>query len=487
MLKYNEKSIGNINLISTFLILMFVAFAVIMLSVNSKLEDFENLEREIKTKFLNDKKSDIKYKIHNINVLIDSQNFKDTSKNQKFIKEFISEINKSNYHTISIKTLTKNMPYFNILQEKGEYFKYDKYYDENTQKDISTIEYMVLNKKWNWVISTKFNDDIINDELQTWEAHLLDLIKDNIYVHIALLFLFSIALLLVMYVINKFSNKTISKCRDSIKEREKDLKQEIHKLQQKVDEEIEKYNNQSRLLQKQSKILALGETIGNLSHQWRQPLSAIGGAIQDIKDSNSDEVLNSVEGISNLDTIGVSVMYMSRTIDDFRDFLKADSLRIDFVANDIVDKALDLNHGIIEKNHIKIVKNFDKDLSIYNLSHGLLQVVVNIMSNSKDALKMLTENDRMIFLTTENKKETIEITITDTAGGIPEDIVTKIFDPYFTTKKKTNGTGLGLHMAYNIIKQNMGGEISVSTKQFEFNGEKYCGASFKITLPVNEK
>ena len=487
MLKNNEKSIGNINLISTFLVLMLVAFVVIMLSVNSKLDDFEGLQTEIKTKFLEDKKNDIKYKLYNLNILIDSHGTKNIEKSKQFIKEFISKINKNKHNIITIKQLSKNMLYYEDLIQKGEHYKSDKYFDEEMQKDIVSGEYLVLNKNWNWVISAKFDDNIINEQILTWEEHLLTLIKDNIYVHISLLFLFAISLLLVMYVTNRFANKTIAKCRDSIKEREKDLKKEIHKLQHKVEEETEKFNTQTKIMQKQSKMLALGEMLGNLSHQWRQPLTDISETSASIKSKIETHMIATDEDIEKLTHINNSAEYLSRTIEDFRVFLKADSLKIDFIVNEIIEKALMINESIIEKNNIKIIKEFDEDKTVHNLSFGLLQAMVNIIYNAKDALKKIPEDDRYIFITTKNNEDSIEVTVTDTGKGIPEDVIGNIFKPYFTTKQKTYGTGLGLHMAYNIVEQNMSGKIEVSNKNVKYKSGSYTGASFKIILFFDDK
>jgi len=487
MLKNNEKSIGKLNLIGTFLVLILVSFVVIMLSVNSKMDDFSELQGEIKSKFLEDKKNDIKFKIYNINVLINSQDGVNVVKNKKFIKDFILKINKSKHHIITIQDLSKEMSYYDNLIQNGEFYKYDRYFDKTTQKEISTIEYLSYNKKWNWVISTKFNDDIVNEQIYTWEEHLLELIRDNIYVHISLLFLFSIALLLVMYVINKFANKTISKCRESIKEREKELKQEINKLQQKLDEEMEKFNNQTKLMQKQCKMVALGEMLGNLSNQWKAPLIDISKTAGSIKSKIENHMIATDEDIEKLTYINNSSEYLIRTIEDFRVFLKADYLKIDFVINEIIEKAIAVNESILTKNHITVVTEFDDDKTIHNLSFGLLQAMVNIIYNAKDALKKIPEDDRYIFITTKNHQDTVEITVTDTGKGIPDDVIGNIFKPYFTTKQKTYGTGLGLHMAYNIIEQNMTGKISVSNKKVTYKAGSYMGASFSIVLDINEK
>ena len=487
MLRHNEKSIGNLNLIGTFLVLMFVAFVVIMLSVNSKLDDFNSLQTEIKTKFIEEQKDDIKYKLYNINVLINKYDSKNTAQNKQFITDFISQINKSKHHVIKIQELTKNMPFYEDIVKNGEYTQTEKYLDKETNEYIMTVEYLVLNTNWNWVISAKFEDDIINEELQTWEEHLLELIRDNIYVHISLLFLFAIALLLVMYVINRFANKTIAKCRESIRVREKTLKLEINKLQNKVEEETEKFNDQTKIMQKQSKMLALGEMLGNLSHQWRQPLTDISETAVEIKSKIEKDMLATDEDIEKLVHINNSAEYLSRTIEDFRVFLKADSLKIDFAINEIIEKATKINEAIIEKNKIQVIKELDDDKVIHNLSFGLLQAMVNIIYNAKDALKKVPEEDRFIFISTKNFEDRVELTITDTGNGIPEDVIGNIFRPYFTTKQKTYGTGLGLHMAYNIIEQNMSGKISVTNKNVTYKSGSYTGASFSIILYYNDK
>ena len=486
MLKYNEKKIGNLNLIGTFLVLMLIAFFVIMLSVNSKLDDFQKLQSSVKTKFLEDKKNVIKYKLSNINTLIDKYNLLNSKDSKIFIKDFVNQINKNDRNIIKINDLSKSMPYYEELVQNGQYLRIRTQKDENTQIDIVSGEYFVLNKNLNWVLSTKFNDNMIKEELLSWEKHLLTLIKDNIYVHISLLFLFAIALLLVMYIINRFANKTISKCRDNIKEREKVLKNEIITLQTKVEEETNKFKKQAKIVSKQTKMLALADMLGNLSHQWQQPLNAISENSNDIKSKLEKNTTIKESEILQLTNIHNSSEYLMKIIEDFRIFIKADSLKIDFVVNEIINKALSLNDVTIKKNNIKIVKDFDEDKLTYNLSFGLLQAMVNIISNAKDVLKLVPEEDRYIFLSSKNHNNGIEITITDTGNGISKGVIGSIFEPYFTTKQKTYGTGLGLHMVYNVIAQNMSGKLSVINKEIVYNKKIYTGASFSIFLYDDE-
>ncbi|MGB5866878.1 MAG: HAMP domain-containing sensor histidine kinase [Arcobacteraceae bacterium] len=490
MFTVDEKKIGNYNLIGTFLILIVFTFVVIMLSVSSRVDDFDSIEKDVKSKFLNDKKQDIKFKINNINTLIESLNQTDVTNlenNKKFMEKFIAKINTYKHNSISIVQFDEKFPYYEELEKDGEYYLYDKYFDEEKQKDIFTIEYLFLNKTFNWVISTKFTDNIMHQEINRWKKQLDTLILNNIYVHISLLFFFSIALLLVIYIINKVANKTIDEHKEGIKKRESDLQQTIHKLEQQVEDEIEKYENQKKIVQKQSKMLALGEMLANLSHQWRQPLNDISETARSIKSKIERHQIATDEDIDKLTHIHNSAQYLSKTVDDFKVFLKADSLKIDFNVTDIIEKALTINKTIIEKNNIKVIKNLDEDVMTHNLSFGLLQALVNIIYNSKDAMRNVAEYERFIFITTVNYEKSVEITLTDTGKGIPEEIIGSIFEPYFTTKQKTYGTGLGLHMAHNIIEQNMSGKITVTNKKFTYNNSTYIGASFTIILDINDQ
>lgn len=484
MLKLNEKNIGNFNLISTFVILIIFAFAIVLLSTRSNVKDFKQIEKDIKAKFLEDKKNEVKFKISNLNLLIANLETTNTKEKQKFIQNFIAQINKHRTYPIILKSLKGDEPYYKKLLVKGELFLYDKNFDaqNRAEDDVFTIEYLFLNREYKWVISTKFEDNIMHKEISLWKKHLNSLMLDNIYVHIALLFFFSIALLLVVYVINKFANDSLDKCQNENIAKEKDLKHIIHKLENALKEEKIHFNEQKKVVQKQSKMLALGEMLGNLSNQWRQPLEDISKVALKLKEKVEKHQITTHEDIVHLANINHSALYLAQTIDDFKVFLKADSLKIDFVVNEIIEKALAINESIIKKNNIKVIRDFDKSIMVHNLSFGLLQALVNILYNSKDALKLVPIDERFIFITTKNLENGIEIIFTDTGRGIPEDIIHEVFKPYFTTKQKTYGTGLGLHMVHNIIVQNMSGKIFVENKETHYRNQTYTGASFTIIL-----
>jgi len=488
MLKMDKTYIGKFNLIGTFVLLIVFAFSVVLLSTKSSVNDFIGVEKDIKNKFLENKKDDIRFNTENINALIKSleeKNPQTTEENKKFILDFVKKMNQHNPNPISILPLEEDSIHSKELLEKGKIFIYNKNFDKEMNEDIFVIEYYFLNPNYNWIISSKFEDYTIYEEIRMWKKHLNSLLLDNIYVHISLLFFFSIALLLVAYIINKQSNKTLENCKNTNKKVENDLKEEIFQLKREIEDEKNNYKEQEKIIQKQSKMVALGEMLSNLSNQWRQPLLDISKTAIDVKNTLTVQKTPTEEDLKNLSCIDSSAQYLSRTIDDFKVFLKADSLKIDFIVNEIIDKSLAINDSILKKNKIKVLKNLDTPLSIHNLSFGLLQALVNIMYNSKDALKNMPEDERYIFITTRNHAQSIEIIVTDTGNGIPEAIMKDIFKPYFTTKQKTYGTGLGLHMAFNIIEQNMSGKLSVQNKIINYENKKFKGASFKIELKID--
>jgi len=243
----------------------------------------------------------------------------------------------------------------------------------------------------------------------------------------------------------------------------------------------------NQMLIQQSKLASMGEMIGNIAHQWRQPLSIIstsasGVLVQkefgSLRDDDLEDMMNNIVKSCN---------YLSQTIDDFRNFFKPSSDN-KFVANlhEFMGKSIDLVASAFKDNFIEVIKDIDLDIDVYGDSNQLSQAIINILNNAKDALKSAEQNkEKMILIATAKKDEdNIIITIQDNAGGIPEDICERIFEPYFTTKHQSQGTGLGLYITHQIITKNLNGTISVENKEFEHKGEKYKGALFTLTLPI---
>ena len=144
-----------------------------------------------------------------------------------------------------------------------------------------------------------------------------------------------------------------------------------------------------------------------------------------------------------------------------------------------------MDQSIINHN-FNIIKNYDNSIKLNNYDNELIQVILNIFNNSSDALKQNIENidERYIFIDTFIEKDNAIITFCDSAGGISNDIIDKIFEPYFTTKHQSQGTGLGLYMCHQIIMDSMGGDLSVKNEIIKFNGKDYIGAKFRIKIPL---
>ncbi len=245
---------------------------------------------------------------------------------------------------------------------------------------------------------------------------------------------------------------------------------EQEKLLQKVKEEEEKLKIQEKMMQQQHRLAQMGEMIAMIAHQWRQPLSAISAAAGVLEMKSKLNKLDKDTALQMAQKIREFSNHLSSTIDDFRNFFKSNKKkeRSDFLK--IVNDVRKIIQPSIESNHIElnIIKKEVEEFESYE--NELKQVILNLVKNAEDALLEKEVKDPVIDIIIDKKS----IAVMDNAGGIPEDIVDKIFDPYFSTKKKKDGTGLGLYMSKIIVEEHCGGKLTVS------NSKK--GAVFLIVL-----
>ncbi|AXH13758.1 CHASE4 sensor-containing signal transduction histidine kinase [Malaciobacter mytili LMG 24559] len=251
------------------------------------------------------------------------------------------------------------------------------------------------------------------------------------------------------------------------------------KLQIEVEKEIKKQREQEQLLIQQSKLAAMGEMIGNIAHQWRQPLNALGLVMQNIQfayqigELDNNFMNKAVEKTNTLTT------NMSKTIDDFRNFFKPNKTKSYFKINETIEKTIFLLESTFEHYNIKIQRDLAEDIELFGFSSEFSQSILNILSNAKDALIETTLENKKIVVKSYKKNETAIIEIEDNAGGIEDKIKNKIFEPYFTTKEEGKGTGIGLYMTKTIIENSMYGKLEVeNTKD---------GAKFIIKLPITKE
>ncbi len=235
-------------------------------------------------------------------------------------------------------------------------------------------------------------------------------------------------------------------------------------------------------LYQQSKMAAMGEMIGNIAHQWRQPLSVVSSAATGILLEREMGVSTEASEESSLKAINKSAQYLSQTIDDFRNFLKLEKEVKLFNISKAIGDAINLSNIKSKTTEIDLVLNLDEKLEVYGIKNEFIQVLINILNNAKDALK--GKENKIILIETKKSDNNIYIKTQDNAGGISPEIIERIFEPYFTTKHQSQGTGIGLYMSLEIIKNHMNGRLDVKNESFFYNNRKLFGANFLITLPI---
>jgi len=235
-------------------------------------------------------------------------------------------------------------------------------------------------------------------------------------------------------------------------------------------------------LEKSEKLASMGEMLDNIAHQWRQPLSIISTIATGMQLQKESNILNDEKFYDSCKVINKNAQYLSKTIDDFSNFIKGDKEKKDFSLNEGITTFLHLIEGTIKSNNIKLILDLEEEVIINGYENELMQCLINIFNNSKDALIENNIKNKYIFITTYSIKKKVVISIKDNAGGIPVNIINKIFEPYFTTKHKSQGTGLGLHMVYSLIVEDMNGTIDVKNIKYKYNHKSHKGVLFKIVI-----
>ena len=236
-------------------------------------------------------------------------------------------------------------------------------------------------------------------------------------------------------------------------------------------------------MMRSEKMAALGEMIANIAHQWRQPLSVISTGVTGMKMQKEYGILNDEEFDKTCQAINDNAQYLSKTIDHFSDFIKGERNKVEFDLRDNINNFLTLVQGSIKIHNINIVLDLEENIKITNYPNELLQCLFNIFNNAKDALVEKKIEDKYIFISSKIKKNHIIIKIKDNAHGIANSALPHIFEPYFTTKDKSKGTGLGLNITYNLVTKGMDGSIEAYNVSFTYNKNEYTGAEFRIELP----
>ena len=249
-------------------------------------------------------------------------------------------------------------------------------------------------------------------------------------------------------------------------------------LQQKVAANLEKAREKDKMLMKQSRLAAMGEMIEQIAHQWRQPLNTLALIMQDlffkIKLRNFDEAAFEKAN----EKINETLQYMSKTIDDFRNFHQMDKDMDHVPIEEVINMALALNEASLRYAHIECRLHSERPHYALIAKNEMVQIFMNLIKNARDAITEKRPNSGQIDIYISQSDTHIRIAVEDNAGGIPEVIMEHIFEPYFTTKQPNRGTGLGLYMSRSIVEESMNGTLEAE------NGD--AGARFIVTIPKED-
>ena len=349
-----------------------------------------------------------------------------------------------------------------LAKKEDGYLSYIQHEKPGTNKATKKITYVKSYSHWNWVIGTGFYEDDLLQKI----AEKKEKLDEQYSVYIKNILIISIILTFVLLIISRYVSKF---------------------LENKFNEYKIELNKNQTILHQQSKMAAMGEMIGNIAHQWRQPLSIITTASSGIVLQKEMGILTDDFFMDALKKINSSAQHLSKTIDDFRNFFDPNKSKSKIYLEDVFTKTIDLISAQFSAKDINIIKNIE-NIELNSYENELIQALINILNNSRDELiKKPIEEEKYIFIDVYKADNKVNIIIKDNAGGINEEYIDKIFEPYFTTKHKSQGTGIGLYMTEEIIVKHLEGEIFVENKEFVFNDKEYFGASFKIVLNLNDK
>ena len=346
--------------------------------------------------------------------------------------------------------------------------------ENGIEKFINNKEPYIIDKESNHLVSN-YNLLDINGEVMGYfilfkplkSIDTKDIANKKIFLFLTLLAIFVVAVMVIYYYSNKAYSSKILQLNKELEER--------------VKKEVEENRLKDRLVFQQSKMAAMGEMIGAIAHQWRQPLNSLGINIQNLEFDYEDNIVNESYIDEFVSKNQKTIKFMSHTIDDFRNFFRTDKEKEEFGVERAIKETISLQIDQLKKHRIDIVL-VGEDFQVYGFHNEFQQVILNIISNAKDILIEKNIKEPRIEISLEKNK----ILIKDNGGGIDEDILSKIFEPYFTTKEKSKGTGMGLYMSKMIIEDNLGGILSVSNiKKPDSSSSE--GAQFTIEILAEEQ
>lgn len=248
-------------------------------------------------------------------------------------------------------------------------------------------------------------------------------------------------------------------------------------LEQRVSDEVSRNREKDHLLIQQSRLAVMGEMINNIAHQWRQPLNALGLVLGNLQDAQRFNELTQDYLAQQVEEGWRYIQNMSHTINDFRNFFRPNKDKEVFNLKNAIHDAMTLVEASFKAHCIELIVDAPDDVYMRGFPNEYAQVLLNLMTNAKEAILVKGCNNGKITLTLRQVEKVAQLNVTDNGGGISEEILPRLFEPYFSTKE--TGTGIGLYMSKMIIENSMNGQISVKNVS--------NGAEFSIITPCNRR
>ncbi len=505
---FSEKNISKLIILTPIATVILIAFFVIYFFVKNQYDYFEEesvrVEKEYLVKQRNILKKEIDYVINYIEHHVKRNSKLTQEELKKELLNYIESIryekhgyiwiHDTNYYLRAHPFRQDRIGSLDINLEDAMGTKITKQFIDETLKNPNGIfiEYywqkpqdvhfskklgfFKLYGKYNWVIGAGlYVDDIEKSIFENKQ-----LLEKRIDKYIRLVVLISLLVILIIgvisFLISNKINRAFSEYKKSVQKKE-DLLQDLNKnLENKVQTALSEAKKKDRAMLHQSRLARMGAMLSMIAHQWRQPLSEVSAIVMELETAHKFNKLDDKLLKESVFESNRLIQFMSHTIDDFRNFFKPDKKKVYFYIDDACNEAISLVGASIKSYNITLEKQVKCNCMVNGYEREFAQVMLNLISNAKDVLNQREIKNPHIKVVADFVDGEAIITVEDNAGGIKEEHLELIFEPYFTTKESSKGTGLGLYMSKMIIEKNMNGELSVE------NSDK--GALFKVQIKV---
>ncbi|BDB66620.1 hypothetical protein Hc94105_0819 [Helicobacter cinaedi] len=337
-------------------------------------------------------------------------------------------------------------------------------------------------------------------DIALYNKYITDSLYQNTFIILAIFMLIVITTIIILALsIRQSININHLTLEQLVQEKTRELQNLNENLQKSIDYEVEQSRKKDLIMYQQARLASMGEMIQNIAHQWRQPLNSLMVLIQSFKSKAMQKKLDD-EFVLTQTQYGMKIATeMSNTIENFRNFFRPENKTEPFTLSASIWDSVELLKAQLIESSIEVkvcIQESEKDLSIDGFQNSFTQVILILINNAIDALKLTMENKEskkdfspLIAISLDKVGYNVALCVKDNAGGIHLEDKSKVFEPYFTTKHKSVGTGVGLYMAKQIIERQFNGTINVANTHWsngDYGSDEYFGAEFSINIPLQK-